>query len=233
MTDGKVDNVIFIKRNNTYYKLFYEYNLNAQIFGAKGDDVLDDFEAIRAAINYAFKASQNLIITSGRYYIDITIILPQHFHYSMKNVRVDFSNSTLVLRRDITLFQSENWGSKADSKMSNGIILANFEIVSEGIVTDKYAINIQDYHQGSKIENVSSFNIKTCFIQNNYYLEPYNINSNLDHRAGKRIFFEGYHGLNKITKLFAINSDICYSFEGGMVAALVCRTYLFKVAEWA
>lgn len=221
MTDSKVDNVIFIKRNNNYYKLFYTSNLNAQLFGVKGDDTGDDSEALQAAINYALKASQDLIIPSGRYYIDKTIILPQHFHYSMKNVHIDFSNSTLVLRKDITLFQSENWNSKLDSKMSNGIILGNFEIISEAGLTDKYAIIIQDYHQGSKIENVSSFNIKNLLhSKNSYYLELYNINSNVDGRAGKRFLFEGYHGLNKFTKLTAVNSDVCYSFEGGMVAAL-------------
>lgn len=221
MTDSKVDNVIFIKRNNIYFKLFYANNLNAQLFGANGDDTLDDSEALQAAINYSLKASQDLIIPSGRYYISKTIILPQHFHYSMKNVRIDFSNSTLVLRKDITLFQSDNWNSKADSKMSNGLILGNFEIVSEVGLINKYAISIQDYHQGSKIENVSSLNIKNLLhSRNNYYLELYNINSNLNVRAGKRFLFEGYHGLNKLTKLSAVNSDICYSFEGGMVAAL-------------
>lgn len=221
MNDSKTDGVIFIKKNNEFYKLFYTNNLNAQLFGVKGDDTLDDSDALQSAINYAIKTSQDLIIPSGRYYVDKTILIPQHFHYSMKNVKIDFSNSTLILRKDITLFQSDNWDSKQDSKVSNGITLGNFEIVSEKVLPNNYAIKIQDYHQGCKIENVSSFNIKNLLhSKNNYYLELYNVNSNLNGKAGKRFLFEGYHGLNKFTKLTATNSDIGYSFEGGMVAAL-------------
>lgn len=221
MDDSKVDGTIFITKNKVYYKLFYINNLNAQLFGVKGDDSLDDSRALQSAINYAIKSSQNLVIPSGRYYIDKTIIIPQHFHYSMKNIKIDFSNATLILRKDITMFQSENWGSKIDSKMSNGIIIGNFEIVTDNLKPVSYAIKIQDYHQGSKIENVSASNIKNLIHSNNgYYLELYNVNSNFDGRDGKRFLFEGYHGLNKFTKLTAVNSDVCYSFEGGMVAAL-------------
>lgn len=221
MDDSKIDGVVFIKKNSKYYKLFYIGNLNAQIFGVKGDDNLDDSKAIQAAINYAIKTSQNLIIPSGRYYIDDTILIPQHFHYSMKSVKIDFSNATLIVRKDVTLFQSANWNTKEDSKMSNGIVLSDFEIKAENVIPNSYAIKIQDYHQGSKIENVSSFNIKNLLhSKNGYYLELYNINSNFEGRAGKRFLFEGYHGLNKFSKLTAVNSDICYTFEGGMVAAL-------------
>jgi len=221
MTDSKMDGVVFIKRNNAYYKLFYTNNLNAQLFGVKGDDNLDDSRALQSAINYAINTSQDLIIPSGRYYIDKTILIPQHFHYSMKNIKIDFSNSVLILRKDITLFQSDNWNSKKDSKMSNGITVGNFEIICEKVIPNNYAIKIQDYHQGSKIENVSASNVKNLLhSKNGYYLELYNINSNFNGREGKRFLFEGYHGLNKFTKLTAGNSDICYSFEDGMVAAL-------------
>lgn len=221
MTDSKIDGIIFIKKNNEYYKLFYVGNLSAQLFGIISNDNLDDSRAMQAAINYAITTSQDLVIPSGRYYIDKTIVIPQHFHYSMKNVKIDFSNSVLILRKDITLLQSDNWSSKEDSRMSNGITLANFEIVSEKVLPKNYAIRIQDYHQGSKIENVSASNVKNLLhSKNGYYLELYNINSNFNGRDGKRFLFEGYHGLNKLTKLTATNSDVCYSFEGGMVAAL-------------
>lgn len=221
MNESKVDGVIYIKKNNTYYKRNYETNIYSSWFGTVPNDNLDDSDALQAAINYAIKTSQNLIVPSGRYYIDETILIPQHFHYSMKSVKIDFSNATLILRKDITLFQSSNWNSKEDSKMSNGIVLSDFEIKAENVIPNSYAIKIQDYHQGSKIENVSSFNIKNLLHSKNcYYLELYNINSNFEGRAGKRFLFEGYHGLNKFSKLTAVNSDICYAFEGGMVAAL-------------
>lgn len=221
MNDRKVDGVIYIKKNSTYYKRSYETNIYSSWFGTIPNDNLDDSDALQAAINYTIKASHNLIIPSGNYYVDKTIIIPQHFHYSMKNVKIDFSNATLILRKDITLFQSDNWDSKLDSKMSNGIVLGNFEILCVNGITNNYAIKIQDYHQGSKIENVASFNVKNLIhSKNNYYLELYNINSNFNGRAGKRFLFEGYHGLNKFSKLTATNSDVCYSFEGGMIAAI-------------
>ncbi|SEA87287.1 hypothetical protein SAMN05443667_110129 [Flavobacterium gillisiae] len=221
MNEGKVDGVIYIKKNNYYYKRNYDTNLYSSWFGTIPNDTLDDADSMQAAINYAIKTSQNLIVPSGRYYIDKTIIIPKHFHYSMKNVKLDFSNATLLIRNDITVFQSDNWDSKVDSRMSNGIILGNFEILSENGDTNSYALKIQDYHQGSKIENISSFNVKNLLhSKNNFYLELYNINSNYNGRAGKRFLFEGYHALNKFTKLTATNSDVCYSFEGGMVAAI-------------
>lgn len=221
MNESKVDGTIYIKKNNIYYKRNYETNIYSSWFGTIPNDQLDDSTALQAAINYALKTSQNLIIPSGRYYIDKTIILPQHFHYSMKNVTIDFSNALIILRKDITLFQSENWDSKTDFKMSNGITLGNFEIMQEDEPIASYAIKIQDYHQGSKLQNITSDNIKNLLhSRNNYYLELYNINSNYNGKAGKRFFFEGYHGLNKFTKLSATNSDVCYSFEGGMIAAV-------------
>lgn len=221
MNESKVDGVIYIKKNNTYYKRSYDTNIYSSWFGTIPNDKLDDSNALQAAINYAIKTSQNLIIPSGNYYVDKTIIIPQHFHYSMKNVKIDFSNATLILRKDITLFQSDNWDTKIDTKMSNGIVLGNFEILSENGNTNSYALKIQDYHQGSKIENVSAFNVKNLLhSRNNFYLELYDVNSNFNGRAGKRFLFEGYHGLNKFTKLSATNSDVCYSFEGGMIAAI-------------
>lgn len=219
MDNSKVDGFIYIKRNKTYYRLNYQGNLEGQYFGMIPDDKTDDSKALQAAINYALRTSKNLVISSGKYYIDNTILIPQHFSYSMKSVKIDFSNSRLVLRKDIPMFESDNWGTKIDSKMTNGLVLGDFEIVNETKSIESYAIKIQDFHQGTKLENISASNIKNLLhSKNNYYLELYNVNSNA--QGGKRFLFDGYHGLNKFTKLTAVNSDISYSFEGGMVAAL-------------
>ncbi|MGJ1235759.1 hypothetical protein ACR78I_12565 [Sphingobacterium multivorum] len=219
MDNSKVDGFIYIKRNRTYYRLNYQGNLDGRYFGMTPDDKTDDSKALQAAINYALRTSKNLVISSGKYYIDNTILIPQHFSYSMKSVKIDFSNSRLVLRKDITMFESDNWGTKIDSKITNGLVLGDFEIVNEAKTFESYAIKIQDFHQGAKLENISASNIKNLLhSKNNYYLELYNVNSNA--QGGKRFLFDGYHGLNKFTKLTAVNSDISYSFEGGMVAAL-------------
>jgi hypothetical protein len=224
INDSKVDGVIYIKKDNKYYKRNYNTILNASWFGAIPNDNLDDSNALQKAINYAIATSQTLIIPFGKYYIDKTLILPQHFHYSMRNMNIDFSNSKLAVRKDISIFQSDNWGSKIDSKITNGLVVENFEILNEVGNINSYAIKIQDYHQGTKFQNISSSNIKNLLSSNNsYYLELYNINTSSEKREGIRFNFDGYHGLNRFSKLVAGNSDVCYNFQKGMVAALDLR----------
>ncbi len=225
LSDSKLDGDIYKKINGKFYKLDYIGNLYGNYFGTTSDDLQDDSDAIQKAINYAIKTSQNIIFPSGNYFISKTIVIPQHFHYSMKPIKIDFSNATLHVSKDITVFQSDNWGSKIDSKMSNGIVLSNFEIDFLNKGNSSYAIQLQDYHQGSKLENIAANNVKNLIhSKNNYYLELYNINSNYDGKAGKRYFFEGYHGLNKFSKLSAVNSEVCYSFEQGMIASVLMES---------
>jgi hypothetical protein len=227
MTDAKVDGVIYINKDNKYYRRYYDKALNAGWFGALPNDDLDDSESIQEAINYAVSTSQNLVFPFGRYNISKTIFIPQHFNFSMRNMVIDFSNSKLILNKDITLLQSDNWETKLDSKFTTGITIENFEIISEIGNLNSYAIKVQDYHQGTKLQNISSFYSKNLLHSiNNYYLELYNINSllNTKVREGKRFKFEGYHGLNKFTKLVAGNSDTCFSFENGLLAALSLET---------
>ena len=221
MTDAKLDDKIYIKQNSKFYKLNYEGNLIGSFFGTNSYDNQDDSDAIQKAINYAIKTSQNIVFPSGTYFVSKTIIIPQHFHYSMKPIKIDFSNANLVVSNDITVFQSDNWDSKSDSKMSNGIVFGNFQIDFKNQQNNSYAIKLQDYHQGSKLENISANNVKNLlYSRNNFYLELYNINSNYNGSAGIRFLFEGYHGLNKFSKLTAGNSEKCYSFQGGMIAAI-------------
>lgn len=220
MSDAKLDGFIYRKSNGKYSRLDYVGNLLGTYFGANSYDNQDDSDAIQKAINYAIRTSQNIVFPSGLYYISKTIIIPQHFSYSMKPVKIDFSNANIIVSNDITVFQSDNWNSKVDSKMSNGIILGNFQIDFKN-QQNNYAIKLQDFHQGSKLENISANNVKNLlYSRNNYYLELYNINSNYNGSAGTRFFFEGYHGLNKFSKLTATNSEKCYSFQEGMVAAV-------------
>ena len=188
------------------------------------NDHKDDSAALQSAINYAFTTSQKLIIPFGRYDIKNTILLPQHFHYSMKSITIDFSNSVLILNKDVSLFRTTNWMSKIDKNITNGVIIGNFDIVSTIGLIDSYAIEIQDFHQGTKFENVSSFCNKNMLHSiNSYYLELSNINTNIPGKGGVRFRFEGYHGLNKLSKLSAVNSDVGYLFEKGMIAALDFR----------
>jgi len=221
MSDKNVDGIIYIKSAGKYYKLNYRGNLNGELFGANSQDLKDDTEAVQKGINFAIKTSQNIVFNSGTYIISKTIIIPQHFHYSMKPVLIDFSNATLKVNNQITLFQSDNWRSKIDGRMTNGIQIGNFEIDFVNKSNNNYALQIQDFHQGTKIFNVAANNVKNLIHSiNSYYLELDNINSNYDGKDGVRFKFEGYHGLNKFSKLSAVNSKIGYLFTGGMISAV-------------
>lgn len=221
LTEAKLDGIIYKKIGTKFYRLNYDGNLLGSFFGTNSYDLQDDTESIQRAINYAIRTSQNIEFPSGKYYVSKTITIPQHFTYSMKPVKIDFSNAELIVSKDITVFQSDNWGSKLDSKMTNGLVLGNFQINFKNQQSSNYAIMLQDFHQGSKLENISANNVKNLLhSKNNYYLELYNINSNYNGEAGTRFLFEGYHGLNKFSKLTATNSEKCYSFQGGMIAAV-------------
>lgn len=221
LTEAKLDGIIYKKIGTKFYRLNYDGNLLGSFFGTNSYDLQDDTESIQRAINYAIRTSQNIVFPSGKYYVSKTITIPQHFTYSMKPVKIDFSNAELIVSKDITVFQSDNWGSKLDSKMTNGLVLGNFQINFKNQQSSNYAIMLQDFHQGSKLENISANNVKNLLhSKNNYYLELYNINSNYNGEAGIRFLFEGYHGLNKFSKLTATNSEKCYSFQGGMIAAV-------------
>lgn len=67
ITDLYVDNVIYIKVNNEYYKRCFSGAVNARWFGAKGDDVNDDSPAINAAAEAARSNITTLYIPSGFY----------------------------------------------------------------------------------------------------------------------------------------------------------------------
>lgn len=242
MSDSKVDGVIYIKEKDRYYRRNY-IQLSSAWFGTISNDDKDDSEALQKAIQYAISTKQGLVIPFGKYNVSKTILLPQMFTYSAKNLVINFSNSTIVMDKDITLFRSDNWETKLDSKYTNGLCIENLEILSSVGNISSYAFQLQDYHQGTKLQNISSLHNKNFLhSRNNYYLELYNINTNLSTtkgNEGKRFLFEGYHGANKFTKLTAVNSLIGYSFEGGMMASVEmsnvsfegCKTCLYSSSE--
>ena len=243
MIDSKIDGVIYVKESNKYYRRNYPQVLNASWFGIKSNDGKDDSDALQTAISYAVKTKQGLVIPFGRYNVSKTILIPQMFTYSMKNLNINFSNSTVIMDKDVTLFQSDNWGTKLDSNYTNGLCIENLEIISNIGNLDSYAFKLQDYHQATKLQNISTlYNKNFLYSKNSYYLELYNVNTNLSTskgNEGKRFLFEGYHGANKFSKLTAINSEVGYSFEGGMTAAIEmsnisfegCRVCLYSSSE--
>ena len=72
MNDSKVDGVIYIKKGEKFYKRQFEGFVNVKWFGAKGDGVTDDSEAIQKTINATIG---EIFIPIGVYIVSKTINL--------------------------------------------------------------------------------------------------------------------------------------------------------------
>ena len=75
MDDTKVDGVIFIKKNNKYYKRCYDYQINVKWFGAKGDGITDDTQAIQNALNACYGSELYFPPSSGAYVVSDTLFI--------------------------------------------------------------------------------------------------------------------------------------------------------------
>lgn len=218
-----IDGVVYASKNGNYYKRIITTFINPSWFGAIPDDGINDSDAIQKALNFAFREKLNVLFITGLYNIDKTIVIPTNFSYSMDSRIVDFSNSEFKIKSDITVLQSSNWNSESDSNFSTGIILKNLKISSDKAINDTYALQLQDYHQGTLIENMSSFNHKNfLYSRNNFYAHFISLRTNINSQEhlGVRFLFEGAHNLNKIENCVAVNSSIGYQFTTGGITAL-------------
>lgn len=63
MTKEKVDGVIYITKENKFYKRIFSGKLNVKWFGARGDGLTDDSKAVQAAFDYG----ESLFFPAGKY----------------------------------------------------------------------------------------------------------------------------------------------------------------------
>jgi len=209
--------------------------LNVQDFGAVGDGVTDDSTAIQQALVFAFTNKKDLYFPSATYAIGTTLIIPQYMDYTTRGISIDCGNSTFKMLNDTTLFTSgydnsgvltSNFGTSDDFRFSLGIVLKNFTITSDIGTLTATALKIQDWHQGSAIQNIAS-KVTEVILQshNNYYTLFDNIRTTCISSTA-RFDFTGYHNLCKFTRLMATGAAIGYKF-----AALTACQFSYNSVE--
>lgn len=224
LPEGAVDGVIYARRKGIYYKRVLTSEISPVIFGADSSGQKDSTVAFQKAINFCLKEKINLKVPFGKYLITDTVIIPVFRSYGMIGISLDFGNSEIILVNDKTFLRSSNWGTGLDSDYSNGIKIANINFSSPLNILDSYAVQIQDYHQGCILENMSSFVHKNFINTNNaYYMKFLNLRSSINAEygnSGERFKFDGAVNLNTIKDCLAVNSNIAYKFTSHGVTAL-------------
>lgn len=151
MTDANIDNVIYIKKNNKYYKRQYSGVIKMKWFGIKADGVTDDTNAINLAMQFSarigggdfeFDTGQTVIVKG-------TILLPT-------NTRVNL-NSCKLLGDMQTMWKT--------AYLNNGVLISNEGTANEAIE--------------AQIRDSSVFNGMIINVQRGFYLKNFILGCNL------------------------------------------------------
>ena len=207
-------------------------SVNADFFGAVGDGVTNDSQAIQKALNYCFAKKVNLVFSSRVYAIDTTLIIPQLIDPNfarLYRLKIDGNNCGFLMLKDTALFTSgydnsgvitSNFGTLVDYRYSMGIELCNFAVYSAVGVLKNYIITLQDWHQNCEVHNISC-RMAENFLHshNSYYCKFANTDASFNEvRAGVRYLFTGSHNLCSLQNAVAVNSVVGYQFDGGITA---------------
>ena len=210
--------------------------LSVKDFGAKGDGVTDDTMSIQDAVEYAINNKKNLYFPTASYAISKTILIPCLYNPSFKknyNLTIDGNNSNFVMLNDVTLFESgyydngvlkSNLGTPLVTYNTFGLVLENFYITSkDGAWLLSPALKIQDWHQGCKIQRISSsVNATLLYSYGNFYCQFYMMSgSSSAGKTGERFIFESSHNLCKFDTLVAVDAVIGYWFKGELTACQI------------
>ena len=154
--DKQLDNIIL----NT------DGSVNIKQFGAIGDGINDDTEAIQKALNY-IAINENvskLVGTLGDYKVTSTLILP-FANNRFRNIVVDFNGCNFKSDGCDVLFESgymnndvakTSWNSNNEQYVTSQVHLTNFTVENF-----KTAIRVQNWNYGTKIDYVKTLNCNT------------------------------------------------------------------------
>jgi len=139
----------------TTYNLEASLECNVKDYGAKGDGISDDTQAIKSAIN----ACDILHFPSGTYMVSSTIVIP--------------SNKTLIgAKGSILKAVNDNAISDAIIKNQNWLKGNDAWITIDGLEIDgnngKQDKHIGNDYKGIWFKNVSNFKIQQCIVHNCY-----------------------------------------------------------------
>lgn len=205
-------------------------SVSVKDFGATGDGSTDDYLTIQTAIEYGFANDVNIVFPSGTYAISQTIIIPQYFNYTYRGIEINGNFCNIKMLDDVPAFTSgyynagvltTNFGTVLDSHFSAGIILKNFNIVSDVPNLQSGCIKIQDWHQASLIQGIASSVYDTMlYLVNSYYTQVDTVQSDGGKASfgGARFLFYDNNNLMKVTNCVSVNSGIAYQFQGAVDA---------------
>ena len=234
MNDIKVDGVIYKKIGNKYYRRQFTEFVNIDWFGAVGDGITDDSDAIQECFLIADKLRLSVSATGyKKYAVYSTIFIPQQFEWNTKSKYYDFKGATFLAKKDITVFEQGYYdgngtlisqkGTSDDYRYSMGIKFGNFTIEYEGDgVPENYAIYIKDWHQGSEVRNISIRGYAAALCDHNSYYTTFKDIRTTGVKVNNvaRFKFTGAHNLNVFENLIAVDSYIGYQFHSLTAATL-------------
>lgn len=159
MSDSKVDNIVYFKKNGKYLKRNTDLGYNVRWFGAVGNGIVDDATAIQKALDYIKKNSPLQNMTNGWNYGGGKLYLPAGKYKISKKILVPGNitiegagtNYTLIISQVPTAFSNVTGIQNGkDYMMSQSINIKNLFINGGGIEL----IGAYD----STVENIKVFN---------------------------------------------------------------------------
>ncbi|MFP7655857.1 glycosyl hydrolase family 28-related protein [Chryseobacterium proteolyticum] len=202
MTDEKVDDIIYIKKNAQYYlRDISEDKVNVKWFGAKGDNKADDSNAIQKAVNSGYA----LYFPPGIYRLNVTIY--QHIKMEGNGINTilkpfDFNKAIFLYKTKRPFWSYSNVLSnmilESDAKKGFGVAFGNVDLNKKG-VEDEYAGNVTFQNVNFKNFNKAVYfpfgnigsNFYNCSFQNNKY-GVYSLNNKFGGdimHAGNKYFY--------------------------------------------
>lgn len=163
--DSDVDNVLIIKVKGNYYERVYDEGVSVKWFGAKGDGIADDTQAIQKAINAVSNLYPIINMTGGNWQGGGKVYLPKGKYKITK---------TLVLKHAISLVGESRTASQIHCE--NPIIaITNIYGMEGSNVLMANSITIKDLliTQGT-VELQGAYNslVENCTIMNLFGSAP-------------------------------------------------------------
>lgn len=106
MVDANVDGVIYIKRASEYFKRQFDV-ITPEIFGAKGDGIVNDSVSLTKSIEVASKLKLPLKLENTYNLNNTTLTLPQNTILDFNNTGA-FINATLIFNETTVLKNADN-----------------------------------------------------------------------------------------------------------------------------
>ncbi|AMP98387.1 hypothetical protein AY601_1470 [Pedobacter cryoconitis] len=183
--DLELDGVIYVKFGDDYFKRNFTGSINIKWFGARGNGIHDDYEAIQGAINYAQKQGISLFIPQGIFKTSGTLRITLRIHIygeGMWQSQIIYSGNDSAIRiipptdrtsntgtyfHDFMVKPQIGGGGKYGIEVYLGInaYFSNWEF-NRIFVGDFGNFGIRLDNSSRNVDGFFAFTIRRCWIQN-------------------------------------------------------------------